>query len=198
MSRTIESIKENEVVWCKSPEEAKEFCKLLAIAGKRTRNGDSYAIVVNNHIGELCYNISRGACGDRPFYEQELKIITPATEFIEDQQSDPILTPDHLGIYKQGQEAKKEGIPKSDNPYIGVVGNAEKIWSDGYESVNNLVKISYVQVKSVPYQLCPMCHGEKQIVSSLRRSQDGQVQSSITIKCHICKGEGIIPQFVIE
>jgi hypothetical protein len=183
MKRTIESIKENEVVWCKSPEEAKKFERLLHESDKAWCDGDSYieSSRSTEYYGHLCYWVNAGGYSAKEYYESESYIITPAIEFIEDQQTAPV---------EQKEEEEEEDI------YDAVLSFRENHPEEVKKLFDSLNPP--VQVKSVPYQLCPMCHGEKQIVSSLRRSQDGQVQSSITIKCHICKGEGIIPQFVIE
>lgn len=93
MKRTIDSIKENEVIWCKSPEEAEKFCKL--IANRVMYSGSKYIDFKNVHIGYLCYNLHNGQYASKHYYESSHLsgrnyTIIPATEFIEDEETSPI------------------------------------------------------------------------------------------------------------
>lgn len=180
MKRTIESIKDNEVVWCKSPLEAEEFCKLLDVAGRTDHMERSFNTYTDDYPGELCYDINHGQFCDRSFYKERSKIITPATEFIEDKQ-----TP---------AEDKQEG---HGGPMMQL-SEQERVAFDAMKSTDNsflhMKPLSWTQMKSVPYQLCPMCHGKKLMYDEPRP------KDSVTVvtKCDICKGEGVIPQHIIE
>lgn len=176
MKRTIESIKDNEVVWCKSPLEAEEFCKLLDVAGRTDHMERSFNTYTDDYPGELCYDINHGQFCDRSFYKERSKIITPATEFIEDKQ-----TP---------AEDKQEG---HGGPMMKL-SEQERVAFDAMNKRENYGFSLSIQVKSVPYQLCPMCHGER--IAMLIGTKDWALPKYQ--KCDICKGEGIIPQYVIE
>lgn len=58
-----------------------------------------------------------------------------------------------------------------------------------FNKTENQLFIIPTTVKSVPYQLCPMCHGKRYVAISGSMTNE---------KCDICDGEGIIPQHIIE
>ncbi len=169
MKRTIESIQSNEVIWCKTVQEAKEFCKLLDIAGKTWSSGMKYTTsnYWNVYAEETCYKITHSEYCNRNFFIKDGLKITPASEFLEEKefilsQGKGLQTPEGVSIDENWLKSKVTEYIKENVP---------------------------VQIKSVPYQLCPMCHGIKIV--------EGK-KPGTAIECDICKGEGIITQHVIE
>lgn len=187
MKRTLDSIKENEVVWCKSPEEAEQFCKLLDAAGKVLCSGTKYSRVSDMYQYELCLHIKLGTFGTRESYLLDDCNITLATDFIEDQQT-PVKKADideKLFQKKWENHEKKLPVTETDrDELITIIDNQKRV-------IDNL-RFQLLGTKFVPYQLCPMCHGAGNTYAI-------NMTTSLTgLLCKICNGVGIIPQYVIE
>jgi hypothetical protein len=82
--RTIESIKENEVVHCPTEEEAIEFLKLAHEAGHMWASGHFYISTIRWEYAktDTCYNIKRGGYASLQWYKENDYIITPVSEFL--------------------------------------------------------------------------------------------------------------------
>lgn len=67
------------VVWCKTEEEAKEFCKMMHDAGLKWCSGDSYLQFTNwfVHEEDTCYNPNNGMFSDKIFFKTEGYDIIP-------------------------------------------------------------------------------------------------------------------------
>lgn len=146
MKRTIDSIQPDEVVHCKTPEEAEKFCKMLDDSSRCLWGKITYTGIRLAHIEELGFIVQLGTYGSIASYESDNRKIIPATEFIEDEDEQ-----------ERGELLIKQSVP--------------------------------VQVKYVPYQLCPMCNGVGEIPIGIYGT---------TNHCRICDRKGIIPQYVIE
>lgn len=194
MKRSIESIQENEVVWAKSPEEAKRFCTLVKSYDRKYNNGNGYLSEDLWNVDNICYSIHDYSYCEKNYFasgglHKNIKyIITPATEFIEDpeeekgkeivqEESDAQL---HSNISKFSSENKDDEL----TIYEMIMDIHERLQTITLENIPK-------EVKSVPYQLCPMCHGEKIIVRNRNKEWSPE-------NCEICNGEGIIAQKVID
>lgn len=63
MKRSIDSIKDTEVVHCKTELEAIEFCKLLHEAGKQWCTGALYDVDTLPRVDDICFSVNNGQMG---------------------------------------------------------------------------------------------------------------------------------------
>lgn len=82
MIRTIESIKENEVVFCETQTEIDKFCELLDSNGKRTATGRKYAEI--GISSPMCFNVHKGQFSNIEYYKKNNYTFVSFKEFFED------------------------------------------------------------------------------------------------------------------
>jgi len=127
MKRTIESIKEKEVVHCKTEAEAVAFCKMMHEAGLKWLDGDSYVRTseFDKRKECTCYSPKSGAYVSISFATESGYTITPATDFIPDTTEQ--VKPEHVkhpAHYNTGKIEVGEFIQDQDLNFYS--GNAVK------------------------------------------------------------------------
>lgn len=109
MKRTIESIKENEVVHCPTEELAVKFCQMLKKAGKMWYTGKSYDVTnYDIHKQDTCYCPRLGLLDCIEFYRGRYYTITPVTDFIDTKPDTFYVTSDSPMLMKAWWEEMKK------------------------------------------------------------------------------------------
>jgi len=111
MKRTIESIKENEVVHCPSEELAVKFCQMLKKKGRTWSSGGSYDDTNWFNFKErTCYSTTECLYGSTDYYKSNNYTITPVTDFLDTKPDTFYVTSDSPLLMKAWwEEMKKMG-----------------------------------------------------------------------------------------
>lgn len=127
------------VVWCKTEEEAKEFCKMMHDAGLKWCSGDSYLQFTNwfVHEEDTCYNPNNGMFSDKIFFKTEgydiipFDILKMKIEQEETQEQKTLSESDLQAIinyYGERRKAmKNEKAEKQNNTLIETVSKAREL-----------------------------------------------------------------------
>ena len=82
------------------------------------------------------------------------------------------------------------------------IENAEKFWLEFKPNANNIVQmlVEYANLidktkQVIPYQLCPKCHGDGNL---LRFNSPALLGTMSTAICDVCVGDKIIPMYIEE
>lgn len=70
MKFRFEDYQVNYVMWCKTEEEAKDFCRVMHESGRKWNSGDSYIESTKflEYLDETCYNFNMNTYSDRDDY----------------------------------------------------------------------------------------------------------------------------------
>lgn len=85
MKFRFEDYKDGYVMWCKTEEEAKDFCRVMHESGRRWRSGDDYVKYsrFTDHLDETCYNFNNGSFAYKYWFESRDFIILEWEDFME-------------------------------------------------------------------------------------------------------------------
>jgi len=129
MKRTIESIKENEVVHCPTEQLAVKFCQMLKKAGKTWGSGRSYDDAQwSIYMADTCYEPKTGHYSPLDFYKEEGYTITPVTDFIDTKPDTFYVTSDSPLLMKAWWEEMKN---------MGYMASTEKDSDTDWKRINN-------------------------------------------------------------
>lgn len=81
----FEDYKGDFVMWCKTEEEAKYFCRVMHESGRTWGSGDSYIEYprFSNHLDETCYNFNSGSYAHKCWYERRYYTFLKWEDFME-------------------------------------------------------------------------------------------------------------------
>lgn len=81
----FEDYKGDYVMWCKTEEEAKDFCRVMHESGRKWGSGDSYIECSRfaDHLGETCYNFNNGSYSYKNWYKRYNFTILKWEDFME-------------------------------------------------------------------------------------------------------------------
>lgn len=85
MKFRFEDYQGNYVMWCKTEEEAKDFCRVMHESGRRWGSGDDYVKYprFTAHLDETCYNFNSGSFANIHWYKRHDFIILKWEDFME-------------------------------------------------------------------------------------------------------------------
>lgn len=127
--RTIESIKDNEVVHCPTEQEAIEFCKLLHEAGKTWVSGGFY---INKNLWEeyqenTCYNVTSGTYQYFDYFSNSNYIITNVNQFLMKNTNQKVPYTGMQEIYNVACDAWKKKIKAMTSVFEDTVLSKEQV-----------------------------------------------------------------------
>ena len=81
----FEDYKGDYVMWCKTEEEAKDFCRVMHESGRKWGGGDSYIETTKflEYLDKTCYNFNKNTYSDRDDYIIRDYIILEWEDFME-------------------------------------------------------------------------------------------------------------------
>ena len=81
----LEDYKGDYVMWCKTEEEAIDFCRVMHESGRKWASGDSYIKYprFSDYLDETCYNFNNGSYSYRNWYERRDFTILEWSDFME-------------------------------------------------------------------------------------------------------------------
>ena len=85
MKFIFEDYKGDYVMWCKTEEEANDFCRVMHEAGKKWGSGDSYIEYprFSDHLDETCYNFNTDSYSYLDWYKNRYYTILKWEDFME-------------------------------------------------------------------------------------------------------------------
>ena len=81
----FEDYKGDYIMWCKTEEEAKDFCRVMHESGRKWGSGDSYIKCsrFTDYLGETCYNFNSGSFAHKNWYKRYDFTILEWEDFME-------------------------------------------------------------------------------------------------------------------
>lgn len=155
MKRTIESIKENEVIHCPTEELAVKFCQMLKNAGKKWCDGTSYDDPYWDGKS-TCYDPTKGDMSSVSYCKGLNYTIIPATDFIITKPDTFYVTSDSTILMKAWWEEMKK---------MGYYANTEMDNDTDWKGINtNLVEPNTRNEWLSMYISCPLCPNDERTI----------------------------------
>lgn len=143
MKFRFEDYKGDYVMWCKTEEEAKDFCRVMHESGRGWASGNLYINHTNyySHTNETCYNFNAGEFSSMSYYKRNDYKILKWEDFMENKFTKRdlrtgMLIENRIGaLYIVGESVDGDKI-LAGNPSSGYY------WLDDFED-NLLTKLKY-------------------------------------------------------
>ena len=134
----FEDYKGDYVMWCKTEEEAKDFCRVMYESGRKWESGDSYVEYPRflDHEDETCYNFNNGLYSYKNWYKNRDYTILKWEDFMEKKFTKDDLKVGMLVVVRCGY---KYLVAKNDNE--GMFFTNEDRWTE-YKTKHNDMKSS--------------------------------------------------------
>ena len=132
----FEDYKGDYVMWCKTEEEAKDFCRVMHESGRKWGSGDSYIEKTNflEYLDKTCYNFNKNTYSDRDYYIIRYYTILEWEDFMEKEFTLSDLKAGMLVVVRCGH---KYLVAKNDNE--GMFFTNEDGWTE-YTTKHNDMK----------------------------------------------------------
>lgn len=129
----FEDYKGDYAMWCKTEEEAKDFCRVMHESGRTWGSGDSYIEYPRflDHEDETCYNFNNGSFANIYWYKRYDFIILEWSDFMEKEFTKDDLKVGMLVVVRCGY---KYLVAKNDNE--GMFFTNEDGWTE-YNTKHN-------------------------------------------------------------